>query len=167
MDENFEGAMDFLASTEFNEGLDEVLSEASISSKPLEIPQESEIQETIRTNPLENVTLVKLKPIEEITVEKPIENIRKRKSFSEEEVLIENKTAKNSLTSKEFNENLDEGFQTEVSSCSKSLEKSQEIIKEGPKGHLISGCPFYVSKFPKNKKIDKFLPKNLKSGQII
>merc|ERR1739838_1266215 len=67
MDENFEGAMDFLASTEFNEGLDEVLSEASRSSKPLEIPQESEIQETIRKEPLENVTLVKLKPIEEIT----------------------------------------------------------------------------------------------------
>ena len=151
MDENFEGAMDFLASTEFNEGLDEVLSEASISSKPLEIPQESEIQETIRKTPLENVMLVKLKPIEEITVEKPIENIRKRKSFSEE-APIECKTAKTILTSKEFDENLDEGFQSEVSSCSKSLEKSQEIIKEGPKGHLISGCPFYVSKFPQNQK---------------
>ena len=75
MDENFEGAMDFLASTEFNEGLDEVLSEASISSKPLEIPQESEIQETIRKTPLENVMLVKLKPIEEITVEKPIQGL--------------------------------------------------------------------------------------------
>jgi hypothetical protein len=59
-------------------------------------------------------------------------------------VLIENKTAKTISTSKEFNENLDEGFQSAASSCSKSLEKSQEIIKEGPKGHLISRCPFYV-----------------------
>jgi len=128
MDENFEGAMDFLASTEFNEGLDEVLSEASRSSKILEIPQESEIQETIRKKTLENVTLVKLKPIEEITVEKPIENIRKRKSFSEE-APIECKTAKTISTSNEFNENLDEGFQSEASSCSKALEKPIDISK--------------------------------------
>ena len=152
MDENFEGAMDFLASTEFNEGLDEVLSEASRSSKPLEIPQESEIQETIRKKPLENVTLVKLKPIEEITVEKPVENIRKRKSFSEE-VLIENKTAKNSLTSKEFNDNPDEGFQSEASSCSKSLEKSQEIIKEAPIEYKAAKnfiCGFCGNSFSQN-----------------
>ena len=36
------------------------------------------------------------------------------------------------------------------------------------KGQLISECLFDVSNFQKtNKKFDKFLPKNLKSGQII
>ena len=37
------------------------------------------------------------------------------------------------------------------------------------KGQLISECPFDVLNFPKNqrKKIDKFLPQNLKSGEII
>ena len=36
------------------------------------------------------------------------------------------------------------------------------------KGQLISECPFDVLNFPKkNTKIDKFLPKNLKRGQVI
>ena len=38
-----------------------------------------------------------------------------------------------------------------------------------PKGQLISECLFEVLNFPKKttKKFDKFLPKNLKSCQII
>ena len=36
------------------------------------------------------------------------------------------------------------------------------------KGQLISECPFEILDFPKiPKKIDRFLPQNLKSGQII
>ena len=36
-----------------------------------------------------------------------------------------------------------------------------------PKGQLISECLFDLLNFPKNtEKFDKFLPKNLKSGQI-
>ena len=39
---------------------------------------------------------------------------------------------------------------------------------EAPKGQIISECLFDFFEFSKtNEKFDKFLPKNLKSGQII
>ena len=52
------------------------------------------------------------------------------------------------------------------SSILKTFIKIEKLNK--PKGQLISGCLFDFFKFSKktNKKFDKFLPQNLKSGQI-
>ena len=151
MDQHEESVMDFLTSEEFNEGLDEVLSEAS-SHEQLKTFKCQECQESfmLEESLLNHIKLVHQKPSP--SLEKPQEIIRKRKSFSEEPS-IECKTAKTILTSKEFNDNLDEGSQSEASSCSKSLEKPQEIIKEAPIEYKAAKnfiCGFCGNSFSQN-----------------
>ena len=60
-------------------------------------------------------------------------------------------------------------YQKENAALSSGRRKLQHDRKQLAKGQLISKCHFDNLKFSKKKhgKFDKFLPKNLKSGEII
>ena len=60
-------------------------------------------------------------------------------------------------------------YQKENAALSSGRRKLQHDRKQLAKGQLISECLLGVIDFPKktNEKFDKFLPKTLKSGQII